>query len=122
VTVRAGADTAGIDATLARDGTIAGSITSTAPASAPLTGICVQATPAGARARTGSPVYAVSQSGTYALAGLPAGRYLVSFTSGCGTNGFATQWWQNATSRATAAPVTVAPGSITTGIDAAMHS
>lgn len=50
VTVTAGADTAGIDETLARDGTIAGTITGPAPGSAPLTGICVQATPARASA------------------------------------------------------------------------
>jgi len=120
VTVRAGAKTAGIDAALARDGTITGTVTG--PASAPLTGICMQATPTGALARAGSPVYAVSQSGRYALTGLPPGQYLVSFTSGCGASGYAAQWWQNASSRVTATAVTVSPGLVTDGINAAMHS
>jgi carboxypeptidase family protein len=122
VSVTAGANTAGINATLARDGTITGMVTGPAPASAPLTGICLQATPAGALARASSRVYAVSRSGRYALTGLPPGRYLVSFTSGCGASGYAAQWWQNATSRAAATAVTVSPGSVTNGIDAAMHS
>jgi hypothetical protein len=122
VMVSAGATTAGINATLARDGTIAGTVTGPAPASAPLTGICLKATPVGALARAGKPVYAVSQSGRYALSGLPPGQYLVSFTPGCGASGYADQWWQNATSRATATAVTVSPGLVTKGIDAAMHS
>ena len=120
VSVKAGADTPGIDATLARDGTIAGTVTGPAPASAPLTGICVQATPAGALARALRPVYTVSRSGRYALAGLPAGKYVVKFTSGA--TGYAARWWQNANSRAAAVPVTVADGSVTNGIDATMHS
>jgi hypothetical protein len=122
VTVTAGSKTVGINARLARDGTIAGTVTGSAPARPPLTGICEQATPADAPARAGSPVYAVSQSGSYALARLPPGRYLVRFTSGCGASRYAAQWWQNASSRATAKAVTVAPGSVTNGIDATMHS
>jgi hypothetical protein len=122
VTVTAGGKTAGINGTLARDGTITGAVTGPAPAFAPLTGICLQATPAHPLARAGRPVYTVSQSGRYALTELPPGRYLVSFTSGCGAGGYAAQWWQDATSRAAATAVTVSPGSVTKGIDAAMHS
>jgi len=122
VTVTAGADTTGINATLARDGTIAGTITGPAPASAPLTGVCVQATPKDAPPGAGRAVYSVSQSGSYTLTRLPPGQYLVSFRSGCGTSGYAAQWWQDASSRATATVITVAPGSVIDGIDAAMHS
>jgi hypothetical protein len=122
VTVTAGGNTAGIDVTLARDGTISGTVTGPAPTSAPLTGICVQATPTRARARASQQVYTVSRSGTYALTRLPPGKYLVKFTSGCGASGYAAQWWQNANSQTAAAPVTVKPGSVTHGIDAAMHS
>jgi protocatechuate 3,4-dioxygenase beta subunit len=122
VTVSAGAATAGVDVVLARDGTITGTIVGPAPASAPLTGICVRATPTGALARARNHVYTVSQSGSYKLTALPAGQYLVNFTSGCGASGYAAQWWQHANSPATAVPVTVAPGSVTKGIDATMHS
>jgi hypothetical protein len=122
VTVAAGADTAGVDVTLTRDGSIAGTVTGPTPASAPLTGVCVQATPTGPLARSGRAVYSVSRSGSYAVAGLPAGRYLVSFSSGCGASGYAAQWWKNASSQATATPVTVAPELVTSAIDVIMHS
>ena len=120
VTVTGGQATTGIGATLLHDGTISGTVTSAA-ASAPLAGICVEAAPVAGNASP--PVYtvSVSSSGSYSLTGLPPGKYLVIFSSGCGATGYARQYWQDATSSATATVITVAPSSLTPGIDAAMH-
>jgi hypothetical protein len=120
VTVSAGQATTGIGATLLHDGTISGTVT-IAATSAPLAGICVEAAPLAGNASP--PVYtvSVSSSGSYSLTGLPPGKYLVIFSSGCGATGYARQYWQDATSSATATMITVAPGSLTPSIDAAMH-
>ncbi len=52
----------------------------------PLTGICVSASPA---AQQFSQSYDTSTGagGKYELIGLPAGRYLLSFSTGCNNNG-----------------------------------
>jgi hypothetical protein len=117
VTVLPGQATTGIGATLLHDGTIKGTVTTAA--SAPLAGICVEAAPV--RGNPSPPVYTVSQSGNYSLTGLSPDSYRVIFTSGCGATGYAKQYWQNATSATAATVITVAPGSVTSGIDAAMH-
>jgi hypothetical protein len=44
----------------------------------------------------------------------------VKFSTGCGDTGFKTQWWQNASSAATATIITVNPGTPVPGIDAAL--
>jgi hypothetical protein len=116
IVVRQGQVSAGLNATLARDGTISGTVTGPAPASAPLAGICVIARPLNKT----SPVYAVSSPSGYTLTGVPPGRYLVEFKSGCGTAGFATQWWHDAGSRAGATVLVIAAGQTTSGIDATM--
>jgi hypothetical protein len=122
VSVSAGAVTSPIDVTLLPDGAITGTVTAQQPPGTPLSGACAQATPlavpAGASA---SPVYAVSRSGTYALTGLPPGRYLVKFSSGCGATGYRAQWWENASAASSATAVTVKPGTMTAGINAAMR-
>lgn len=60
--------------------------------------------------------------GSYSITGLAPGSYTVQFSSGCGTTGLATQWWNGATSATGATPVAVKAGAIATGIDAAMTS
>jgi len=119
VTVSAGGATTGIGATLLSDGTISGTVTGPAPASPPLTGVCVEAAPFGGN--PSRPVYTVSEAGSYTLTGLRPGTYLVIFTSGCGATGYTRQYWPAASSSGTAKVITVAPGAATTGIDAAMH-
>jgi len=116
IVVRQGQVSAGVDATLARDGTISGTVTGPAPASAPLSGICVIARPLNKT----SPVYAVSGASGYTLTGLRPGRYRVAFRSGCGTTGFAGQWWDGSRNPAGATVLVIKAGQVQTGIDAAM--
>jgi hypothetical protein len=114
VTVNGGAVTSGIDANLALDGSVAGSVTG--PGGAPLTGVCVTALRTGA-----APVIAVTAGGGYTLGDLTPGRYRVEFSSGCGAAGYVTQWWKNASSAAAAAVITVNAGATVTGISAALR-
>ena len=44
----------------------------------------------------------------------------MKFSVGCGTTGYATQWYDNATAAAGATPVPVAAGQATVSIDAVM--
>jgi hypothetical protein len=125
VMVRAGAATTGIGGTLARDGSVTGTVTGPAPASTPLSGICVQAVPVNSRAGTldqVDPVAAVTQAGSYTLAGVIPGHYRVEFSSGCGATGYAGQWWANTALRANATIIAVSPATTTTSINAAMGS
>ena len=48
------------------------------------------------------------------------GRYTVEFSSGCGTAGYAAQWWHHAPSAAKATVITVRANRISKGIDATM--
>ena len=114
VTVTGGQVTSGIDANLALDGSVTGSVTG--PGGAPLTGVCVTAFGTGA-----AQVIAVTAGGGYTLADLTPGRYRVEFSSGCGAVGYATQWWKNASSAAAATVITVAADATVTGISAAMR-
>jgi hypothetical protein len=116
VTVTGGTVTSGVDANLARDGSIAGTVTG--PGGAPLTGVCVAAVGTG---RGATPVVTVAARGGYAIAGLSPGRYRVEFSSGCGAVGYLTQWWRGAGSARTATVITVAAGSTVTGIGAALR-
>jgi hypothetical protein len=116
VTVTGGAVTSGVDANLALDGSISGTVSG--PGGAPLTGVCVAAVGTG---RGATPVIAVTARGGYATADLTPGRYRVEFSSGCGAVGYVTQWWRKAGSAAAATIVTVTAGSTVTGISAALR-
>jgi len=101
--------------TLADDGSISGAVTGLH--GSPLRGVCVAATSAG----TG-PVYSVSVSaGSYSIPDLPAGRYKVQFSSGCGAIGYRTQWWNHKSTGKSATIVTVTAGTPTTGISAQLR-
>jgi hypothetical protein len=115
VTVTGGSVTSGIDANLALDGSITGSVTGRG---VPLTGVCVSALGLG---RGATPVIAVTAGGGYTLGDLTPGRYRVEFSSGCGAVGYATQWWKNAGSAAAAAIIPVAADATVTGISAALR-
>jgi hypothetical protein len=103
--------------TLADDGSISGGVTGLH--AGPLRGVCVAATAAGAG--TGA-VYSVTGSaGRYSISDLPAGRYRVQFSSGCGATGYQTQWWEQKSTRTSASIVPVTAGTTTTGISAALR-
>jgi hypothetical protein len=116
VTVHAGRNTTGIDARLQVSGGISGRIAAAA-SGAPLGGICIRAVP---RAATRTVSVTASTAGRYALIGLAPGRYTVEFSSGCGTAGYAIQWWRHAPSAAKATVITVRANTISRGIDATM--
>jgi hypothetical protein len=112
VTVGSGKSTTGIDATLAVDGGISGSVL---VGGSPRTGVCVLAFPKAG----GTPTAGESGAkGSYLIKGLQPGQYAVEFTSGCGVASYRTQWFDGAASRSGATPVTVKAGSVTTAIDA----
>ena len=104
--------TAGVGARLAADGGISGTVSTGASA---VVGVCVGAFAAGRPAPTALAITAAG--GRYELDGLAAGRYQVEFTAGCGDTRYAARWYQGATTRRGARPVTVTAGSVTTGID-----
>jgi hypothetical protein len=123
VTVSAGAHTSGIDANLGLDGGISGVVSHLGT---PVAGECVTAfpvdpTPDPLFGQTLRPVIGVSASdGSYSLVDLLPGQYRVKFSVGCGDSGFATQWWNDATSEGSATIVTVAANGTVTGIDASL--
>ncbi|MGH3406913.1 MAG: carboxypeptidase-like regulatory domain-containing protein, partial [Streptosporangiaceae bacterium] len=116
VTVHAGRNTTGIDARLGVSGGISGRIVAAA-SGAPLGGMCIRAVP---RAAMRTVSVTASTAGRYSLIGLRPGRYKVDFSSGCGTVGYAAQWWHHAASAAKATVITVRPNTISKGIDARM--
>lgn len=117
VSVAAGLTTRPISVTLQRDGTISGTVTGPGPADKLLAGICVQAVGPG-----GAPYLAESAppDGGYLIGPLPPGRYLVEFEAQCATRGYATQWWQGASSKSGATPVALRAGRTRSGINASM--
>ncbi len=115
VTVTAGTINLLTATTLSSDGSIAGTVTA---AGKPLAGVCVAAAPPGAGQ---TPIYAVTGSdGSYGIADVTPGQYLVQFSSGCGASGYLTQWWRAAASAKTAKQVSVQPGTPVTNINAAV--
>ncbi len=105
---------------LVAGGSITGSVTSSA-SSGKVAGICVGAF-AGETATEPTAVAITASNGSYQIGTLPPGSYLVEFSSGCGAKGYVTQWYDDATTAATATPVTVKPGVTETGVDASMSS
>jgi len=119
VRVRAGSPATGINATLRRGGSIAGSVMAgTVPTPEP--GICVDATPKTGQGISG--VAVTGRSGTYLLSGLAPGKYTVRFTADCsfGTSLLVPQWYQGSATRAGATPVTVTAGATHSGIGATL--
>jgi Carboxypeptidase regulatory-like domain len=122
VSVSVGATTPNINAALQLDGDITGTVSG--PSATALSGICVTAVPVSGYALTDGvlPVVAVTSAGGYTLEDLLPGQYKVEFSSGCGATGYATQWWQDASSEATATSVTVNAGEDVPGISATLTS
>ena len=122
VTVTAGGQTTGIDATLQPFGTVTGTVTG--PGQTQVSGECVTAVPIGKDLAGFFPrlreVAITTTSGSYSLLDVQPGRYKVKFSTGCGDAGFKTQWWQDASSAATATVIKVGASATVTGIDATL--
>ncbi len=112
-----------MNAKLGSAGSITGTVTHLGQ---PVAGECVTAFPVNATPdpllnETLQPVIAVSASdGSYSLIDLLPGQYHVRFSIGCGDSGFATQWWQQATSEQSATTINVSANGTVTGIDASL--
>jgi hypothetical protein len=125
VTVKVATNTIGIDASLARDGGISGTVTDASHA--PVAGECVTAVPVDpvpdplSGQTPGNAIAVTAGDGSYALVDLPPGHYKVGFSTGCGDSGFTAQWWDNASSAETATVIIVSPTATVTAINAALQ-
>ncbi|MCL4446338.1 MAG: carboxypeptidase regulatory-like domain-containing protein, partial [Actinobacteria bacterium] len=117
ISVTAGSTTSGIDASLVvPPGSITGTVTNSSGTG--VSGVCVDAYTGGssptATATTGT-------GGTYSVTGLAAGSYTVEFSGGCGNVGsYIGQWYNDASTQASATRVSVTAGSTTSGVDASL--
>lgn len=124
VTVSAAGTTTGISAALRPLGAITGQVTNLAHAG--VGGECVTAIPFGAgrdpfSGTAPAPDIAISRvTGRYTMLDLAPGQYKIEFTVGCGDSGFATQWWNNASSAKSASVITVGFETVP-GIDATLR-
>ena len=115
VTLAAGETRGGIDAHLSPAGAITGRVTESGGAG--VAGVCVQASTderVGGFARTDS-------DGTYHLLVAQGGAYRVQFVDCRDAPALASQWWKGAVDAAHATSVSVQPGSVVAGVDAAMQ-
>jgi hypothetical protein len=126
VAVTAGAESAGVDATVQRGGTIAGLITD-ASSGDPAEGIYVCAVASGGTVGHCDTTHA---NGEYEIVGLPSGSYAVRATPAgggvdqdflIGNKHYMAEFFGEAASAATATPVAGGPGTAATGKDIAMH-
>jgi hypothetical protein len=115
IVLAAGQDKTAVDATLAKGATISGKVT--LPAGVNAFNVSVSLFKAADGASVGS--VQLNSDGTYALRGVPAGSYKLRF-DGYGSTGLLARWYTNATSLATATPVTVADGQTLTAINATL--
>lgn len=117
VSAPAGVVTSGVSAVLQASGTITGTVTNRD--GKPLPRICVRATVSGSTASGsffGPGETVTRKDGTYALTGLPPATYVIQYQD-CGRGGYGSRWYQQKPSPQSATPVTVTPGSTTTGVD-----
>jgi hypothetical protein len=113
-----GQDTPVGTTTLFRSGEIRGTVTDAA--GAPAAGVCVETRAAGPYSQYFS---LTATDGTYALTNLPAGTYSIFFrpcSDGAKAAG-AAEWFADAATQGRSTPVTVAPGEVRTGVDAALE-
>lgn len=117
VSVAVGATTSGIDEDLVLGGAVTGTVKN-ASTSSGLGSIEACALPvAEGIERCGFS----AADGSYAIKGLPAGEYKLSFQPQYNTGNYIRQYFEGAATLAAAKPVTVALGSAASGIDAAMQ-
>src|SRR5271165_353651 len=115
IAVTAGTTTSGINAAMVTHGEITGTVTDSA-SKAPVAGICVDIYDS-----SGSVVSSVptDSSGAYVSPRLAAGSYHVGFFN-CGASTYASQYYNDQATLASADPVTVTDGTTTSGINAAL--
>jgi Carboxypeptidase regulatory-like domain len=123
ITVTPGHTNTGINATMHPYGTISGTVGT--QSNRPVSGECVAAIPAEPQFDQAfdepipNTTAITTATGRYTLVALP-GQYKIKFSTGCGDSGFATQWWNAASSAKSAQLITVAYGT-TTAINATLH-
>jgi len=115
IAVTAGTTTSGINAAMVTEGQITGTVTDSAT-QAPLAGICVDVFDS-----SGSILGSVSTdaNGVYTSPRLAVGSYRVGFFN-CGASTYASQYYNDQATLASADPVTVTDGTTTSGINAAL--
>jgi hypothetical protein len=114
--VTAGKKTTGVDATLRPGGEITGTVTTSGTSPAPVAGICVTG-----ESRSGFAEGVTSANGSYTLRQVPPGRFVVSFSGGCGNPGsYAPQYYPAQVNPEAAATIRIGLGQTRTGVDASM--
>ncbi len=108
IDVAAGEAVVGVDASLARAGSISGVVTDST--GAPLQDIYVYSVPGYGYGYT-------AVDGSYRIGGLPAGSYQVRFN---GSDDYSGEWFDNAADQGSAAEVVVAAGEAVVGVDASL--
>ncbi|MGH2865413.1 MAG: carboxypeptidase regulatory-like domain-containing protein, partial [Solirubrobacteraceae bacterium] len=121
--VSAGQTSGGIDASVHESAKISGTVTDAASGE-PVTGVCVTATPAGTGAGIGSA--RTGGEGSYTISsGLSSGSYVVEFDPSCAhqySPSYAGQFYNGASSPASATLVSASTEASTSGIDAALQA
>ncbi|BAJ74439.1 hypothetical protein MTES_1475 [Microbacterium testaceum StLB037] len=117
LTVKAGEVRTGVDARLAASATISGTVTLPQGVPAGQGHVWVTASTPSEPWRNAASA-AADQNGAYTLTGLPAGSYIVKFTSF--DLPVIPEWWDDARDAASAKPVTVAAGEKRAGVNAAL--
>ncbi len=121
ITITAGHTVTAVGATLRSLATISGTVTDGSHHA--VAGECVTAVPFRAPidlftgAARPHEIAISADSDNYQLVGMQPGKYKLEFSAGSGDSGFATQWWDNAKSAATATVITVTSATGITGID-----
>jgi hypothetical protein len=117
IPVKAGKDTAGIDAALQLGGGITGTVTNLE--GRPLSQVCVVAFSETETEFSLAESFGLGPGGTYAFSSIPTGPYTVAFI-GCGTQNVRPQWWADQSRYQQASILDVTPGRSKPDIDAAM--
>jgi hypothetical protein len=125
ISVIAGQNSVGINATMAPGATLAGTVTNNS--GQPLKGICVGVTTASISGLVGQGnlvnVVGTTAAGTYTLGELPPGNYQVAFFPGCNSPAnLATQWFQSSPGFAGSSQVSAHAGVVTGGVNAVMQA
>lgn len=115
ITLTDGANLTGVDGSLTYGGTISGRVTAPTSTSSDFSSFLT------VRVFTDDQKFKmapVNPDGTYSIAGLSSGSYAVYFMVGTATQNLVSEYYPNALSRASAVPVSVTAGGVTSGIDA----
>ncbi len=105
------------NARLAKGAELSGTVT--VASKAPLSGACVEIFSASSQLVEVKETETAT-NGTYSVVGLPAGKYLVEFADCSEVQRYATQWYKDRTSPATATRITLRAGASVTGVSAQM--